>query len=128
MAKKILIVEDNDVVAALLGNRLKHHGFEVVVAPDAVLGAKVYAQQQPDLVILDLLLPAGGGIAVLRAMRELSYGKNTPVIVLTGTKSSALKQIVDLGVQDVVQKPYDAKDLMTRILKVLGEPDPKSSE
>jgi len=123
MAKKILIVEDNDMVAALLGNRLKHHGFEVVVAPDAIQGAKVYAQQQPDLVILDLLVPAGGGIAVLRSMRELNYGKNTPVIVLTGTTSSALEQILELGVQDVVQKPYDAQDLMSRILKALGEPD-----
>jgi DNA-binding response OmpR family regulator len=121
MAAKILVIEDNTSTAAILISQLKHAGFDALGAPDAMLGTKECVRWQPDLVILDLMLPAGGGVGVLRNIRQSMYSRNTPVIVLTGTSDpAARKQILDFGVSTFIQKPHDPVELIALIKKILG--------
>lgn len=123
MGHKILIIEDSDSFGALLKSQLQKAGFDTLLVPDAMLGIKQTGQWKPDLVLLDLMLPAGGGVAVLRSIRQSVYTKTTPVLILTGSTDMALrKQILDLGVQTILQKPYKLDDLLSLIHNTLGIP------
>lgn len=128
MAKKILIIEDNTSFAALVHSQLQKVGFEAMVAPDAMLGTKEVNRWRPDLVLLDLMLPAGGGVSVLRNMRQSIYMKNVPVLVITGSDDPALrKQILELGVNSILQKPYKPQELIDLIHQMLGTPPPAAA-
>ncbi len=121
MTKKILIIEDSQSVAAMLLSQVQKAGFEVVVAPDAMMGTKECVRWRPDLVILDLMLPAGGGTAVLRNMKQSVYTQQIPVIVLTGsTDPTVRKPILEFGVSTFLQKPHDPEELIALIHKTLG--------
>jgi DNA-binding response OmpR family regulator len=125
--KKILIVEDDTATANLLAGRLGHAGFQTQVAPDAVVAARECMRWKPDLVLLDLKVPAGGGVAVLSALRRSIYTQNVPVIVLTGADSSLLKQVIALGIQEFIQKPFDSDQLVAQIKQLLGLPPEASA-
>jgi DNA-binding response OmpR family regulator len=119
--KKILIIEDNMSFGALLSSQLQKAGFDTQVAPDGMLGTKQATQWRPDLVLLDLMLPAGGGIGVLRNMKKSIYTLNTPVIVLTSSNDAALrKEIMELGIQTILQKPYNPEELVALINQTLS--------
>ena len=118
---KILIVEDNASVAELLGFQLKSAGFEFFIAPDAMIGVQKCVSWRPDLVLLDLMLPAGGGLAVLRNMKNSIYTRDIPVIVLTGSTDLAMKkQLLEFNVRTLIQKPHDPHDLMLNIKSALN--------
>jgi DNA-binding response OmpR family regulator len=128
MAKKILIIEDNESMGALLLTQLQKAGFEVLHTPDAMLGTKECIRWRPDLVLLDLMLPAGGGLGVLRSMQKSVYTKNTPVIVLSGSNDPALhKQVQEFGIQAFITKPHDPDYLIARINSTLGISTPPAS-
>jgi len=121
MAKKILIVEDNSSIAEMLRTQVQKAGYEAVIALDAMLGTRECVRLRPDLVILDLMLPAGGGVSVLRSLRRSLFTKQTPVIVLTGTQDPAMrKQVLEFGVNIFLQKPHDPDELMALIAKLLS--------
>jgi DNA-binding response OmpR family regulator len=123
MPKKILVVEDENDVAVLLADRLKSAGYEVLTAPDAMYGTQCLQRFKPDLVILDLMLPAGGGLSVLRSLRRTLQGRIVPVIILTAKQDDAYKkQILELGVNAYMQKPYDAHELLAEVGKLAGAP------
>src|SRR5258705_4477276 len=82
MRKKILIVEDNEDVALGLTVRFAGAGFEVRSVTNATDGVKAIDLFEPELVLLDLLVPGGGGFAVLNAMRRATPTSNVPVIVM----------------------------------------------
>ena len=117
---KILIVEDEDDAAMLLGKRLSKNGFEVLTASDVPKSIEVLQKQKVDLVILDLMLPAGGGVTVLKSLRENSRTSSIPVVVLTATHSPGYKQkVLDEGVESYMEKPYDPAELVTTIKGLL---------
>jgi DNA-binding response OmpR family regulator len=114
--KTILVVEDNPVIVSLLVRQLEHVGHKVITAGDAMLGAKMCVQHRPDLVLLDLMLPAGGGVAVLRQLRQSVYTNTTPVLVLTASDDvAARKQILEYGVHVFIKKPHDSQELLAFI-------------
>ncbi len=119
--KKILIVEDEDDIAVLLRKRLRAEGYEATRVPDALQAMQLIQQSRPDLVILDLMLPAGGGLSVLERMRISVFAQDTPVIVLTGMQDPAHKEkVLEHGVQAFLQKPYDPEALLSEIRRVLS--------
>ena len=117
MPKKVLIVEDDANIAELLHLYLEKEGFETQVAKDGGKGVELFRSFQPDLVLLDLMLPIMDGWSVLRKIRE---GDQTPVIMLTAKgetedKVSGLEQ----GADDYIVKPFEMKEVLARIHAVL---------
>ncbi len=117
---KILIVEDELDIAKVIVKRLTQAGFKVAVATDAYQGVELTHKEKPDLIILDLMLPAGGGISTLRHIRESALTACTPVIILTGMKDELFKEeVLKEGVDAYLEKPYDADKLIEVIKNIL---------
>ena len=117
---KILIVEDEVDAAMLLGKRLSKTGFEVLTANDVPESIELLQKEKVDLVILDLMLPAGGGVIVLKSIRGDARTSGIPVVVLTASHSPGYKQkVLEEGVQAYLEKPYDPAELIATIKKLL---------
>ena len=120
--KKILIIEDEFDTAKMLKKRIEGNGYEVVVAYDSYSGAAAVKREMPDLVILDLMLPAKGGETVFDDIKKNDPTRNIPVIVVTGiTDENVKKGLYRKGISDYIEKPYDPEKLMSSIRRVLGE-------
>lgn len=116
--KKILIVEDDQDAALAVGVMLRRRGFDVTSAADAITAVAMARRESPDLIILDMGLPAGGGDAVLERLRSLVQTAITPVIVLTGLDISR-EHVIEAGAQDLLRKPVDATHLLGAVTRVL---------
>lgn len=122
MPNKILVVEDELDAAKVLVKRLTSHGFNVLVANDAYQGTALINKEKPDLVILDLMLPAGGGISVLKNVKTNPTIAYIPIIILTGMKDEQKKrEVMNEGVAAYLEKPYDADNLLGTIRKILDK-------
>ena len=121
-AKKILIIDDDQYLLVGLTARLKAKGYAVVCAGDSISAITVARKEAPDLVILDLGLPAGEGFVVLERMRDLADLAAIPVIVLSARDPAHSKQrALDAGAVAFFQKPPDNHDFLTAIRQALGE-------
>ncbi len=117
---KIIIVEDELDTVKVLAKRLSSKGFEVVTAADAYQGITLALKEKPDLIILDLMLPAGGGLSVLKNIRMSGRTRIIPVVVLTGIKNEDYKrQVLNEGVEAYLEKPYDPDVLISTIQNIL---------
>ena len=117
---KILIIEDEVDTAKVLAKRLSVSNFEVAVASDAYQGTELAHKAKPDLIILDLMLPAGGGLRVLENIDKSSETVAIPVIVLTAMKDEEYKRrILDKKIEAFLEKPYDFAELIKTINQVL---------
>ena len=117
---KILIVEDEILLADVIKKRMEDQGHIATITYDAYGGVAQIHKEVPDLVILDLMLPAGGGLHVLQNMKNSDHAKNVPVIVLTGMKNEEYKkQILDLGITKYLEKPYNPQQLTEAVRDAL---------
>ena len=117
MARKVLIVEDDNNIAELLHLYLEKEGFETQVAPDGGKGVELYRSFQPELVLLDIMLPVMDGWSVLKKIRETD---KTPVILLTAKGETNDKvQGLEGGADDYIVKPFEMKEVLARIHAVL---------
>ena len=117
MALKILIVEDDRNIADLLRLYLEKEGYEVVIALDGLKGLEKFRQEQPALVLLDVMLPGMDGWGVCRSIRSEA---KTPIIMLTA-KSETEDKVAGLkqGADDYITKPFEMKEVLARIEAVL---------
>ena len=117
MPKKVLIVEDDSNIAELLHLYLEKEGFDTQVAKDGGKGVELFRSFQPDLVLLDIMLPVMDGWTVLKKIRE---GDATPVIMLTA-KGETNDRVAGLeqGADDYIVKPFEMKEVLARIHAVL---------
>jgi two-component system, OmpR family, response regulator RegX3 len=113
----ILLVEDEDSFVDALTVGLKREGFDVSIARDGAEALAVFDDVEPDLVLLDVMLPKVSGIDVCRALRSRS---NVPIIMVTA-KGSEIDTVVGLevGADDYVTKPYRLRELVARMRAVL---------
>lgn len=110
---KLLIVEDEVSIAEVVIAYAKREGLETVYAPDGVTALELFASEEPDLIVLDLMLPKLNGEEVCRRIREKS---SIPIIMLTAKSSeSDVVSGLDLGANDYVAKPFSPRVLMARI-------------
>ena len=117
MPKKVLIVEDDGNIAELLHLYLEKEGFETQVAQDGGKGVELFRSFQPDLVLLDIMLPIMDGWSVLKKIRE---GDKTPVIMLTAKGETEDKVTgLEQGADDYIVKPFEMKEVLARIHAVL---------
>jgi CheY-like chemotaxis protein len=122
---KILIVEDERDLVQLVMARLESLGYDIDVAFDALQAMMRLNKSKPDLVLLDISMPAGGGLQVLKNIRLNVKLFNIPVIVVTGSQDEKVKEEAKrLGVFAYYIKPVDAKVLADTIAKALEEKRP----
>jgi DNA-binding response OmpR family regulator len=124
--KKILIVDDErDIVKAVM-IRLQGAGYEVVTAFDGAQGVFMAHKEKPDLIILDIRMPAGNGFSVAQRLKRSMHTFTIPVIFLTGSpEKNAEKKAMALGARFYIKKPYDPEELLDAIKRALEEsPDP----
>ncbi len=120
MQPYILVMEDEDALATLLQYNLEKEGYDVVVAADGEEGLVQIDERQPDLVLLDWMLPKVSGIEVCRRIRGRPETRNLPVIMLTarGEESDRVRGL-DTGADDYLTKPFSMTELIARIRAVL---------
>jgi DNA-binding response OmpR family regulator len=118
--KKILIVDDNEDLTKGLKVLLRSHDYATVVAGDAVSAISTAKSEEPDLVILDLGLPAGDGYLVMERMGNIPTLSSTPVIVVSARDREVdYRRSLNAGAKAFLQKPVDKEVLLTAIEKVL---------
>lgn len=116
--QRILIVEDNPDLAFGLRNNLEIEGYDIETAEDGLAGLSRVRTWQPDLVILDLMMPGLDGYRVLRTLRD--EGNNTPVLILSAKGEEADKvRGFRMGADDFVSKPFSLLELLARVEALL---------
>ena len=118
--KKILIVDDErDIVKALM-IRLGSSGYDVITAFDGAQGLFMANKETPDLVILDIRMPAGDGFSVVEKLKQSSRTHGIPVIFLTGSpEMNAEERAMGLGARFYIKKPYDPEELLDAVKRAL---------
>lgn len=121
MAKKhILVVEDEEDILALVHYNLLREGFRVSLAASGEEGLTVVAEDPPDLVVLDLMLPGMDGLQVCRALKENADTRQIAVVMVTAKGEEAdVVAGLELGADDYVTKPFSPRILIARIRSVL---------
>ena len=116
-ADKILVVDDDLNICELLRLYLEKEGFEVAIANDGASAVSVFREENPSLVLLDIMLPKMDGWQVCREIRKFS---ETPIIMITA-KGEVFDRVLglELGADDYVVKPFDTKEIVARIKAVL---------
>jgi DNA-binding response OmpR family regulator len=117
--EQVLVVEDDSSIAELLKIVLERQGFIVKIAGTCESATKALEDNMPDLVLLDLMLPDGHGLDLLRWLRD-DMGSALPVVVLTAFRQEekALRAF-ELGAADFISKPFRPRELVARIQRVL---------
>ena len=111
--KKILVVDDEKPISDIVKSSLTKEGFEVITAFDGEEGLVAFNEKNPDLVILDLMLPKIDGLEVCREIRKTS---NVPIIMVTAKDSEIDKVLgLELGADDYVTKPFSNRELIARV-------------
>ena len=117
MARNILVVEDDNNISNLIKMYLDKEGFDVRIAADGGKAVEEFKEKEPDLVLLDVMLPVLDGWGVCAKIRETS---KCPIIMLTARDTVVDKVSgLDMGADDYIVKPFDAKELLARIKAVL---------
>ncbi|KKP92597.1 MAG: Response regulator receiver protein [Parcubacteria group bacterium GW2011_GWA1_36_12] len=118
--KKVLIVEDDEVFAKILSDDLSKAGFSVTRTVDAMQGQQAVSSLKPDLIVLDLMLPAGNGVELLKNLRVSVQTQGIPIIIATSYKDEEVKKEVEaVGVQGYFHKPFQSSDLIKEINRIL---------
>lgn len=120
MPETILLIEDEEDVTDLIRYHLKKAGFRVLLAGDGAAGLDAALTNQPDAIVLDLMLPKLNGLEVARRLRAEERTRSTPLLILSakGETESRIKGL-ELGADDYLPKPFSPKELVLRIQALL---------
>lgn len=123
---KVLVVEDDSVLNETLLYNLQREGYNAQSAADAEHALRLFHSENPDLVLLDVMLPSRSGFELCRLIREKSQ---TPIIFLTAKADEDDRVAgLDLGADDYIVKPFSMKELMARVRTVMRRADPISTD
>jgi DNA-binding response OmpR family regulator len=126
MSAKILIVDDEPAIIDVLSYNLKRANYDVVIARDGKQALVQAQREQPDLIILDLMLPLLDGLEVCRTLRR---ERDVPIIMLTA-RDAEIDRVVglELGADDYVVKPFSVRELVARVKSVLRRTGPRPAD
>jgi DNA-binding response OmpR family regulator len=128
MSETILVVDDQDSVRQLLQEYLTEQGFRVLTAADGQIALYMARHEQPNLILLDIMMPKMDGYQFLRLYRQ---ERETPIIIITAREEETDAVLgLDLGADDYVIKPFRMRELLARIRAILrrAEGNPEKSE
>ena len=124
--EKILVVDDEEHIIELVELYLSKEGYQVVKATDGDEAVEKFADEKPDLLVLDIMLPGRDGLDVLRQVRKTSQ---VPVIMLTARESEVDKVVgLELGADDYLTKPFSPRELVALVKAVLRRSKPMAAE
>jgi phosphate regulon transcriptional regulator PhoB len=124
MSKIILVVDDEKDIVELVAFNLAREGYQITKAYDGDQALRYIRENQPDLVILDLMLPGIDGIEICRYIRKNTLTEKLPVIMLTA-KSEAIDRVIglEIGADDYITKPFNVRELLARVKAVFRRTD-----
>ena len=121
MIKKILVVDDEALTTELAKTFLEKHGFQVIIAADGDVGLTMALAENPDLILLDVMLPTMDGFAVCKLLKENEKFKDTPILMFTARGlNSDIEKGETVGADEYIVKPFSGKALVATIRKHLG--------
>lgn len=116
----ILIVDDEPDIRELLALKLQREGFSTIEAEDGLAAEKTARKKQPDLIVLDLMMPGKNGLAVCKSLKKDSRTSRIPVLMLTAREGLDEKITgLELGADDYMTKPFSPKELVLRVRNIL---------
>ncbi len=122
---KILVIEDEANIIQIIQLYLEQAGYTILTASDGIAGLELHAREQPDLVILDLMLPILDGMEVCRRIRAWA---STPILMLTARQGEEDRIAgLELGADDYLVKPFSPRELVSRVKAILRRSLPSSS-
>jgi DNA-binding response OmpR family regulator len=128
--KKILVVDDNEVIRKAVSLKLEASGYKAFTAADGSAVVGVVSKEKPDLILLDILFPPDGamggmswdGFAILRWLRNMSEDKSVPVVIISGTDPEKYKErCLQAGASAFLHKPLNMDELIATVHATLGE-------
>jgi len=117
---KVLVVDDDRDIVRALNLRLRQAGYTVSTAYDGYEAVRAARAERPDLILLDIKLPAGDGFSVMARLRESSDTSHIPVVFLTANpQTSNWQSALEMGAVDFIPKPYEGKELLRVVKRAL---------
>ena len=122
MTKSILVVDDEEPILELICDRLKDSGYYVSAASDGIQAVNSAHMQKPDLILLDVKIPGGGGIGVFEKLKMSKNTASIPIIFITAYDNEDLRQkLFAKGAKDFIAKPFKFEELIRKVKQALGE-------
>ena len=122
--KKLLIVEDDGLILDTLAHRFRSEGFYVTAVTDGDMALKSIAEDPPDIILLDLLIPGTDGMEILRQLKKKEEQKKIPIVILTNlSDSSKVAEAISNGVYDyLVKSDWKMENLVTKVKGYFSSP------
>ena len=126
--KKVLIIEDEEILRDLVKKKLDRKGYEVEVAEDGEVGMKKMRKFEPNLILLDIIMPNMGGFDVLKEMNKDDALSGIPVVIVSNSGQPVeIDKAKDMGVEDwIVKTEFDPKEVLGKVVEQIGEPENKN--
>lgn len=122
MTKKILLVEDEEIMAELLEKKLSKEGYQVILAKDGEEGLKLIKKEKPDLILLDIIMPKKGGFEVMEELQKDEKLNKIPVIVISNSGQPVeLNKAKELGAKDwLIKTQFDPAEVLEKVKKYIA--------
>jgi two-component system alkaline phosphatase synthesis response regulator PhoP len=122
MAKKILLIEDEEIIVNLLERKLSQEGYEVFTAKDGLEGLGKMKKEKPDLILLDVVMPRMGGFEMMEEMNKDAQLKGIPVIIISNSGQPVeLGRAKELGARDwLIKTEFDPREVIDKVVKQIG--------
>jgi len=122
MAKRILFIEDEVDIVMLMQTRLETHGYKMLSAFNGEEGLKMAREKNPDLILLDKIMPKMDGLEVCQRLKSDPKTKDTPIIIVSASGGKDLpERCLAAGADDLIIKPFEAEELLAKIKALLKE-------
>ena len=123
MPKKILLIEDEELMINLLERKLAQEGYEVSIAKDGIEGLEKMKKTKPDIVLLDIVMPRMGGFEVMEEMVKNKELKKIPIIVISNSGQPVeLDRAKRLGAKDwLIKTEFDPQEVLEKVIKQIGK-------
>ena len=123
MPKKILLIEDEELMVSLLERKLTQEGYEVILARNGVEGLEKMREVKPNLILLDIVMPKMGGFEVMEEMAKEKELKDIPVIIISNSGQPVeLDRAKKLGAKDwLIKTEFDPQEVIDKVVKQIGK-------
>ncbi len=123
MAKKILIIEDEEILTDLLEKKLTQVGYDVSVAPDGAEGIEQVKRSVPDLILLDIVMPKMGGFEVMKELQKDENFSKIPIIIISNSGQPVELDLAQkLGAKDwLIKTDFDPQEVLDKVVKQIGK-------